>query len=235
MVTTWPDSLIGTAPEADYFFIRSEDAVTETPMEEDFWMMAVEIADSLGADVINSSLGYTTFDDSVRFVSTYADCDGNSLISQVATKAVEKGIIVCVSAGNSGDKPWHFVGRPADARNVLTVGAIDVDAQLAPFSSVGPSFDGRIKPDVVSVGWNTFVVTEYEITAQGSGTSFSSPLMAGLTACLWQSLPNKSAAEIIQIIRESSHSYDDPNNYIGYGIPDIYQAYLSNVTGIRPR
>ena len=233
MATTWPDSLIGTAPEADYFFIRSEDAVTETPMEEDFWMMAVELADSLGADVINSSLGYTTFDDSVRFKSTYADCDGNSLISQVATKAVEKGIIVCVSAGNSGDKPWHFVGRPADARNVLTVGAIDVDAQLAPFSSVGPSFDGRIKPDVVSVGWNTFVVTEYEITAQGSGTSFSSPLMAGLTACLWQSLPNKSAAEIIQIIRESSHSYDDPNNYIGYGIPDIYQAYLSNVTGIR--
>ncbi len=233
MATTWPDSLIGTAPEADYYFIRSENADTEEPLEEDLWMMAVELADSLGADVINSSLGYTTFDDSIRFPSTYRDCNGNSLISQVAAKAVEKGIIVCVSAGNSGDKPWHFVGRPADARNVLTVGAIDIDTQIAPFSSAGPSFDGRIKPDVVSVGWNTFVVNQYGYTAQGNGTSFSSPMMAGLSACLWQSLPDKSAAELIQIIKESSNLYTTPNNYVGYGIPDVYQAYLSNMTGIR--
>ena len=233
MATTWPDSLIGTAPEADYYFIRSENADIEEPLEEDLWMMAVELADSLGADVINSSLGYTTFDDSIRFPSDYRDCNGNSLISQVAAKAVEKGIIVCVSAGNSGDKPWHFVGRPADARNVLSIGAIDVDAQLAPFSSVGPSFDGRIKPDVVSVGWNTFVVNQYECTAQGNGTSFSSPMMAGLSACLWQSLPDKSATELIQIIKESSHNYSTPNNYVGYGIPDVYQAYLSHTTGIR--
>ena len=232
MATTYPDSLIGTAPEASYYFIRSEESMTETPMEEDFWMMAVEIADSIGVDVINSSLGYTTFDDSIRLPSTYRDCDGTSLISQVAAKAVEKGIVVCVSAGNEGDKPWHHIGRPADARNVLTVGAIDVDSQLAPFSSAGPSYDGRIKPDVVSVGWNTFVLNEYGYTMQGSGTSFSSPLMAGLAACLWQSLPQKSAEEIIQIIRESSHSYATPNNYIGYGIPDIYQAYLSNNTSI---
>jgi len=223
-------SFVGTAPQASYFFIRSEDIRTEQPIEEDFWAQAAEIADSIGADVINSSLGYTTFHNFNEKEWTYADNDGvSSIASLAATKAVEKGIIVCSSAGNEGNKEWQFVSRPADAFNILSVGAVDWDSIKTPFSSIGPSYDGRIKPDVSSLGGATPAISIGGDYIHVDGTSFSSPVVAGLSTCLWQALPNKSASEVIQIIRESGHQANNPDYILGYGIPDFYKAYLSEI------
>ena len=229
MATEYEGNIVGTAPHANYFLIRSENPWSEEPIEEDFWAQAAEIADSIGADVINSSLGYTDFVDFPEAVWTYAQSDGiSSIASLAATKAGEKGIIVCASAGNEAENAWHYIGRPADAINILAVGAVDADSLYAPFSSVGPSYDGRIKPDITSLGWNTFVVFSQDYLDFGSGTSFASPVIAGLSACLWQALPQKSASDIMQIIRESGHLHNNPDEYMGYGIPDFYQAYLDN-------
>ena len=229
MATEYEGNIVGTAPHANYFLIRSENPWSEEPIEEDFWAQAAEIADSMGADVINSSLIYTDFIDFPEAVWTYAQSDGTSSIASLAaSKAVEKGIIVCTSAGNDAERVWHYIGRPADAINILAVGAVNADSLYAPFSSVGPSYDGRVKPDITSLGWNTFMVFSQDYLDIGSGTSFSSPVIAGLSACLWQALPQKNASEIMQIIRESGHLYNNPNVSMGYGIPDFYQAYLDN-------
>lgn len=235
MATNYPDSMIGTAPEANYLFIRSENPWTEYPIEEDFWMNAAELADSAGADVISSSLGYHKYEDTVNYPMTYEYCDGNSLMSQVATKAVSKGIIVCNSAGNSGEDAWRHITIPADARDILTVGAIALDSSLASFSSVGPSYDGRIKPDVVAVGYQTLAIYSSEINhylLNVDGTSAACPVIAGLAACLWQALPTRTAYELMDIIRKSSNHYNAPDNSYGYGIPDVYAAYLKYLSGI---
>lgn len=231
MATAVNGQLIGTAPHASYFFILSENPYSEELIEEDFWAQGVEIADSLGADVINSSLGYSTFDDFHQGDFTYADCDGvASIASRNASIACRKGIAVCVSAGNEGSKPWHYISHPADAVDVLSVGAARVvDSAMAYFSSYGPSYDGRVKPDVVSVGWNTYVVNANGYIGPGNGTSFASPVLAGLVACLRQALPQKNAMEITDIVRRHGHQYATPDTIMGYGIPDMYQAYLDNV------
>lgn len=223
------DSLIGTAPAANYYFIRTENPWSEQPIEEDFWATGAELADSIGADVINSSLGYSTFDDDSTFHFDYSFCDGEtSIASLAATMAAERGIIVCVSAGNEAMNEWHYIGRPADAKGILAVGAIDKDSLYAPFSSTGPSYDQRVKPDVASVGWNTIVMSPGDSIIPGNGTSFASPVIAGLSACLWQALPQKSAIEMMDIIRQSAHQYNAPDSLMGYGIPNFYQAYLDN-------
>ncbi len=223
--------MIGTAPHASYYFIYSENPFSEELIEEDFWAQGIEIADSLGADVVNSSLGYSTFDDFHQGDFTYADCDGvASIASRNASLACHKGIAVCVSAGNEGNKPWHYISHPADAFDVICVGAARaVDSAMASFSSYGPSYDGRVKPDVVSVGWDTYVVNAAGGINAGNGTSFASPVIAGLTACLRQALPQKNAMEILDIIRQHGHLHTNPNDTMGYGIPDMYQAYLDNV------
>lgn len=221
--------LIGSAPLADYFFIRSENPWCEQWIEEDFWAEAAEIADSIGADVINSSLGYTTYENLPGLFS-YVNSDGvSSVASRAATIATSKGIIVCVSAGNSGDNTWHYVGRPADAVDILTIGAVSKDSVPAPFTSVGPSYDGRIKPDVASVGWFTAYLAQNDTVYLGHGTSYASPVIAGLAACLWEALPEYSAPEIMQMIRKSAHQYMTPDTLMGYGIPDFYKAYLENL------
>lgn len=225
--------LIGTAPEANYFFIRSEIPYAEQLIEEDFWVAAAEMADSIGADVINSSLGYTTFPDFPQGDLTSQDNDGvTGVSSQAATIAGQKGIVVVISAGNEGWSEWGFISRPADAIDVLSVGAMSKDSVIAPFSSYGPSADGRVKPDITSVGWDTWHVTEYGDIMQGDGTSFSGPVIAGLSACLWQALPHLSSTELMQVVREASHLYNNPNINFGYGIPDFYQAYLDNSVSI---
>ena len=230
MATAVNGQLIGTAPHASYYFILSENPFSEELIEEDFWAQGIEIADSLGADVVNSSLGYSTFPDFPQGDFTYADCDGvASIASRNASIACHKGIAVCVSAGNEGTKPWHYISHPADAFDVLSVGAARaVDSMMASFSSYGPSADGRVKPDVVSVGWDTYVVNAYGDINPGNGTSFASPTLAGLTACLRQALPNKKALEIMDIIRQHGHQYTTPDTTMGYGIPDMYQAYLDH-------
>lgn len=225
--------LVGTAPMANYFFIRSENPWSEQPIEEDFWAAAAELADSLGADVINSSLGYTTFADFPQGDMTPQQNDGvTSVASQAATIAGQKGIVVVISAGNERGSDWGFIGRPADAIDVISVGAMNKDSIIAPFSSYGPSADMRVKPDITSLGWDTWVSTTDGTITQGSGTSFSGPVIAGLSACLWQSLPHLNSIEIMEVIRQHGHIYNNPDNDFGYGIPDYFQAFLDNSTSV---
>ena len=221
--------LIGTAPHANYYLIRTEEPDSEQPIELDFWAQGAEIADSLGADVLTSSLGYSRFDDFPQGNLTYGQCDGVSNVASLnASIASHKGIVTCVSAGNDGSTDWHYLSVPSDAVDALCVGAVDIDTLVAPFSSRGPSADNRVKPDVVAVGWGTYTVDDNGGFAYGNGTSFSCPLLAGMAACLWQSLPQTSALDIIRIIRKSGHQYSGPDDEMGYGVPDFYQAYLNN-------
>jgi len=225
-----PDSLIGTAPMADYWLFRTEDVDSEFPIEEDNWVAAAEMADSIGIDVINSSLGYSLFDDTL-YNHTYYNMDGASTrISIAAGMAADKGILVVTSAGNSGDDAWRYITAPADAKNVLTVGAVNVNRQHAFFSSYGPTYDGRVKPNVVALGEQSSFANLNNGIGQGNGTSFASPIMAGLVSCLWQAHPELSVSELIQRIEKSSSVFYQPNDSLGYGIPDIWKAHedLSN-------
>ena len=234
------DTLVGTAPAANMVFIRTEDPVTEQLVEEDFWVAGAELADSLGADVITASLGYTLFDDST-FVFDYSSCDGRtSVASLAATMAAHKGMVVCAAAGNEGNNEWHKLSRPSDAEDILCVGAVNVDSVYAPFSGCGPSYDGRVKPDVVSCGWDSYmvytgtytdnndVINLYSYIATGNGTSCATPTLAGLATCLWQALPELTSLEIMQLIREAGHQYEMPDTLMGYGIPDFYRIFVEN-------
>ena len=219
--------LIGAAPDADFYLFRTENAPTEFLIEEANWVAGIEWADSQGADIVNSSLGYTQFDDSTMN-HTYADMNGHTAYSsKAAGMAARKGIIVVNSAGNSGSNKWHYISAPADADSILTIGALQPDLKVAGFSSRGPSSDKRIKPDVMAIGGPAIVASLTDGETQAvSGTSISAPIITGLTACLWQAFPNKSAMEIINAIKESSDRYSHPDDSLyGYGIPDFMKAY----------
>jgi subtilisin family serine protease len=228
MAINSPYFYIGTAPKASYWLLRSEDQQTEQEVEEDYWTMAAEFADSVGCDLINSSLGYHEYD--YPWMShQLRHLDGNTaFISKSASLLASKGIVLVNSAGNSGMGPWKKIGVPADADNILTVGAITADEprHIAPFSSVGPSQDGRVKPDVVAIGAPTFLVNGRGVIMEDMGTSFSAPTICGLVACLWQGMPEKTAAEIIELIRQSSDNREHPDNIYGYGVPNFWQAYM---------
>ena len=156
---------------------------------------------------------------------TYSDMNGHTaLSSKAAAMAAAKGMITVISAGNEGAYAWKYITAPADADSILTVGAIDTLKRTASFSSYGPSADGRVKPDVTAVGWNATILTPSNILSAGNGTSFSSPIMAGLTACLWQAFPYKTNVEIMQAIRKSSSLYSTPDNRQGYGVPNFSLA-----------
>ncbi len=218
--------IIGTSPEASFWLLRSEDGYTENLIEEYNWLCAAEFADSAGADIINSSLGYTTFDDANQN-HTYFDMDGRTTpVSIAANIASRKGMIVVNSAGNSGYSSWHYIGAPADADSILSVGAVDENRDFAWFSSYGPTSDGRVKPTVVAQGRNTIVATSDNGVLTGNGTSFSSPIIAGMTACLWQAHPNRTNIEIINAIILSSHLYENSNDSLGYGLPNFALADL---------
>jgi hypothetical protein len=220
-----PGAFVGTAPAASYYLFRTEDVATEFPVEEQNWLAAAERADSIGVQMISSSLGYNTFDDA-RFNYTYADLNGKkTMITRGATMATNKGMIVMKSAGNSGNSAWKYLLAPADAVDVLAVGAVNNLKQVAPFSSFGPSSDNRVKPDIASVGWNTFLISTNGTVAQANGTSFSNPNIAGLIACLWQAFPEFSNKEIIETVRKSSDRYNNPDARTGYGIPNMRLAY----------
>lgn len=225
MAAYLPGKIVGTAPAADYYLVRTENSGTEYIIEEYNWAMGAEYADSVGADIINSSLGYTTFDDHNED-HTYSDMDGATCPStRAADIAAGRGILVVNSAGNSGASTWHYIGAPADGDSVLSVGAVDTLGNVVGFSSYGPSADGQIKPDVSARGLNAVIVTSQGEVTKGNGTSFASPIMAGAVACLWQSLPNKTNMEIIALLHEKSNFYTTPNDRIGYGIPDLCNAY----------
>jgi len=216
--------LIGTAPHAKYWLIRTENADIEQIYEEYCWAAGAEFADSVGVDIINTSLGYTTFDVTTQN-HRYIDLNGTSTpITKAANYASSTGIIVVVSAGNDGDSAWYYISAPADSPNVLTVGAVDAAREKASFSSFGPTYDGRIKPDVCAMGQSAIVANTTGVIGTANGTSFSSPIMAGMVACLWECKPNLKASEIIQLVKTSGSQFQSPNNSIGYGIPDFAAA-----------
>jgi subtilisin family serine protease len=215
----------GTAPDAEFYLFVSEDATAEYILEESLWVEAAEEADRLGVDVVNTSLGYSIFDNP-EHSHTYSDMDGETtIISRAAEILSTKGIILCNSAGNSGDNQWHYITAPADADGILTVGAVNGSEDIAYFSSYGPSSDGRIKPDVCAQGQNAIVITGDDSTSPANGTSFSSPIMTGSVASFWQAFPNMTNLEIMQAVRESADRYNNPDDHYGYGIPDFMAAY----------
>ena len=229
MAMNQPNVMIGTAPEASYWLLRSEDEYSENLVEQDYWAAAIEFADSVGVDLVNTSLGYYSFDDPTKNYR-YRDLNGHyALMSREVAKAADKGIVVVCSAGNSGSGSWKKITPPGDAENVITVGAVNKYGVLAPFSSVGNTADGRVKPDVVAVGLGSDVMGTDGNLRHANGTSFSSPIMCGMVACLWQACPELTAKEIIELVRRSGDRAVFPDNIYGYGIPDLWKAYQSTV------
>ncbi|WP_240607721.1 S8 family serine peptidase [Marixanthomonas spongiae] len=216
---------VGTAPNASYYLFVTEDGDNESPLEEALWVEALERADSLGVDVVNTSLGYQDFDDP-DYNHSYEDLDGQTTIgARGANHAFDKGMILVTSAGNDGYYGFTYVGTPGDAPGMLTIGAVDAYGNLAYFSSIGPTVDGRVKPDVMAQGESAAIVDLYGSVTYSNGTSFSSPIMAGSVASFWQVRPETPNIEIMQMIRESGSLYDNPTDEMGYGIPNFEDAY----------
>jgi serine protease AprX len=214
-------NLLAPHPKLTFIYFITEDAVKETPLEEALWVEAAERSDSLGVDIINSSLGYNTFQNSA-YNYTYNDLDGKtSFIAQGLEMAFSKGMLIVNSAGNEGDDTWKHIITPADAKNALTVGAVDNVGIYAPFSSVGPTSDNRIKPNIMAQGSLAVVAYDTGVIATSNGTSFSAPIMSGLVACLWQAFPSLSNKAIFDLVVSVSNRNTLPNNNYGYGIPDF--------------
>jgi serine protease AprX len=231
MAANLPGKMIGTAPKANYLLLRSEDASSEYLVEESNWAAAAEFADSLGADIINSSLGYTEFTD-ITMNHKYQVLDGRTTRAAIAAGiAASKGILVVNSAGNEGNKKWRRIGTPADAFNILTVGAVDALGNFAYFSSVGPAYDGRTKPNVSAKGLFATVAGMNDKIETSSGTSFASPIMAGMAACLWQANPSATNYEIIAALQLSGNKSLSPDTLTGYGVPNfaLADAYLKSL------
>ncbi|MGK0175168.1 MAG: serine protease AprX [Ulvibacter sp.] len=217
------DQFVGTAPEASFYLFRTEYGPTENPVEEAWWVEALERADSLGVDVVNTSLGYQAYDNSA-YDHSYEDLDGQTTIgARGANHAFDKGMILVTSAGNGGNG-FGFVGTPGDSAGMLTIGAVDSGGDYVSFSSIGPTVDGRIKPDVMAQGRDAAVVSSNGNVTTSSGTSFSSPIIAGAVASLWQARPEVPNGLIMQVIRESAHLFNNPTDQMGYGIPNFEDA-----------
>jgi hypothetical protein len=218
------NKILGTAPFASYYLLRTEETGSETVSEEYNWVSGAEFADSVGADLINSSLGYTKFDKN-NGSYTYDDMNGKTaLISRGANIAVSKGILVVNSAGNSGNDSWKYIGAPADAERVFSIGATNKLDERVAFSSVGPTSDGRIKPNVMALGSYSAVINSAGSVTNASGTSFSSPIMCGALACLMQKHKYLKPESIMRAVEASSNNATTPNAEMGYGIPDFTKA-----------
>jgi subtilisin family serine protease len=223
----------GAATQAQYYLIRSEEYATESPKEMDNLVAALEKADSLGVNIFSVSLGYSSFDNPDWTLPKSALDGRTTRVSMAATIAARKGMLVCVAIGNEGDKPWETLSVPADADSVLTVGAVDTLRTIGVFSSHGPSADGRVKPDVCAVGVRTTLINPLGQIVQSNGTSFATPLVAGLAACLWSALPTENAMQIRERIIRSADRYTTPDAQLyGYGIPDAWVAYTMNPAAV---
>jgi serine protease AprX len=222
-----PDQIYGGAYDARFILCRTENNTSESRQEELNWLMAAEFADSSGADIFSTSLGYSNGMSDSTENYTYADMDGNTtLITKAADMAASKGILVINSAGNEGSSAWHYITAPGDADSVLTVGAVDRKGVRSAFSSVGPTADGRIKPELATLGSRNFAIGTNGLVYRVSGTSFSCPLMSALAASLWSSSPNETAWKIRETLIQSGHQYSQPDTFLGYGIPDARKAFF---------
>ena len=227
MSANLPGYFVGAAPHATYFLLKTEDTAGEYPVEETNWIAGAEWADSVGVDIINASLGYTSFNDTT-LSHNFKQLDGKTAIgSKGAAIAATKGMIICNSAGNSGDEPWRYVGVPADAKGIIAVGAVTSASTRADFSSMGPTADGRIKPDLVAPGEQVVVAgdvgTELGLS---NGTSLASPMLAGGLAALWSDFPEKTANEILEAVYQAADQNTEPDNERGYGLPNLAKAWL---------
>ena len=227
MAGNLPGYFIGTAPDATYYLLKTEDTGGEYPVEEANWVAGAEWADSAGMHLINASLGYTSFND-ITLSHQYRQLDGRTAIgSRGATIAATKGMIICNSAGNEGDGAWHYIGVPADAPGLVAVGAVDYNGQRAGFSSFGPTSDGRIKPDLVAPGEQVVTAGNVGIDlGLSSGTSVASPMLVGALASLWSAYPHKTAADILAAVFATADQAMRPDNERGYGLPDLTKAWL---------
>jgi serine protease AprX len=230
-----PGLIVGTAPKAKYWLLRTEAGATEFVIEEDNWISGAEFADSVGVDILTTSLGYTTFDSIVVNGSnvvnpdnhTYKDMNGNTCRISIGTDiAVSKGMFAVCSAGNSGGSPWNFIGAPADADSVLAVGSVDSLKRYSTFSSQGPSYDGRIKPNVVAQGQDAVVANAWGGggVIKANGTSFSGPITAGMVACLWQAHPTLTNMQLLNSIQQTASQFSTPDGMKGYGVSDFCAA-----------
>lgn len=218
------NEFVGTAPDASFYLFKTEDVTSETPVEEAYWVEALERVDSLGVHVVNTSLGYRAYDNPA-YSHTYGDLDGNTTFSaRGANIGFEKGLLLVTSAGNSGNGSFPWVGTPGDSPGMLTIGAVDMNGNYASFSSIGPTTDSRIKPDIMAQGQATYVIDQNNDIVTNNGTSFSSPIMAGAVACFWQAGLQFSNAQIMQWVRESAHLYNNPTDQMGHGIPNFQVA-----------
>ena len=226
IAATADGSLYGTAYKASFILLRTEDAATEKQTEEANWLFGAEYADSAGVDVISSSLGYTQFDDASTSYS-YLDMNGKTALSSRAAQiATETGMVVVVAAGNEGNSSWHYLSAPSDAVSVLAIGAVTQAGQRASFSSFGPSIDGRVKPDLDARGQGTVVGIPNGQVVTGNGTSFATPLIAGLATGFWQSRPRLTASQVTEALRRSGSQYAMSDNQLGYGIPNFERASI---------
>ncbi len=224
-----PGKFVGTAPDADFLLFATEDDNSETIMEELHWAEAAEKADSIGADIFSTSLGYVTYDNNFPYRS-YGDMAGNfTIITQAANIANSKGILVINSAGNEGAKAWKYISAPADGTDVFRVGSVDGNKVISNFSSRGPNASGQLKPEVCAQGGGVAVLDAGGFAAFSAGTSFSCPIIAGSAACLMQAAPSKSANEIKNAIIKSAHLFSTPNNDYGYGIPNFLNEKLDSL------
>ncbi|PQJ73271.1 S8 family serine peptidase [Polaribacter butkevichii] len=239
------NQFVGTAPDASFYLFRTENAPVEVPLEESLWVEAAERADSLGVDVINTSLGYTTFDNP-NYNYTYADLDGKTtFISRGAEIGASRGMLLVNAVGNEGNGSWKYMGAPADAASVISVGAVDALENIVSFSSFGPTSDGRIKPEILAKGASAAVIN-YTTggIASSNGTSFSSPIMAGLIACLNQhegfllkaasskATTNNFNTYLKQAVYESADKFNAPTDQHGYGIPNFEVALKTYITSL---
>lgn len=222
-----PGVFMGTAPKTSFYLYRTEDVNSEYPIEEQNWVAGMERSDSLGVDITSTSLGYYNFDNPV-FNYTYANLDGNTTISaKGADLAAHKGILCVIAAGNEGNSAWHYIITPSDADSVMAVGAVNTAGIVGGFSSYGPSSDGQVKPSVAAVGVGAVVANPNTgLPSFGNGTSFACPNMAGLTTCLWQAFPEINNMGIINALQQSANRASNPNDRIGYGIPDMKKAFV---------
>ncbi|RYY47693.1 MAG: peptidase S8 [Chitinophagaceae bacterium] len=222
-----PGSFVGTAPKTSFYLFRTEDALTEYPIEEQNLVAALERADSLGVNIASLSLGYFTFDNT-SFNHTYADMNGNTtMAARGADWAARKGMLLVIANGNEGGSSWHYLITPADADSVLSVGAVSSAGLVGGFSSYGPSSDGQVKPSVAAVGVNAIVAHPTTgVPFMSSGTSFACPNMAGLSTCLWQAFPESNNMGIISALQESASQYATPDDRKGHGIPDMKKAFV---------